>query len=192
MSLEIARVYHPNAKDPISQLTIPEILAALELVFEDLSELVDDYVPASHLLTVNHYRHLAKIPKWSNTLSKFYWPISAVLAPTTVIARYAAQHFVVNPVTRDIQANVLAWFTMTFIQRVGYYAIELNSGRLAGGADKFRETLRKMEARQRSRGDRETGRSGDGEIGRSGDEEQTPPSQVSTPPGPRRTAPRTQ
>ena len=161
LSLEIARVYHPKAKDPISQVTIPEILAALELVFEDLSELVDDYVPASHLLTVNHYRHLAKIPQWSNTLSKFYWPITALLAPQTVVARYAAQHFVVNPVTRDIQSNVLGWFTMMFIQRVGYYAIELNSGRLAGGADKFRETLRKMKAKEKGGG-------GEGEIGRSG------------------------
>lgn len=145
LSLEIARVYHPKADDPISQLTIPEILAALELVFEDLAEAVDDYVPAGHLLTVNHYRHLAKIPKWSKTLSKFYWPLSTVLAPTTVVARYAASRFVVSPVTKDIQANVLAWFTMMFIQRVGYYAIELNSGRLAGGAKKFRETLKKME-----------------------------------------------
>ncbi len=152
LSLEIAHVYHPKAKDPVSQLTIPEILAALELVFEDLAELVDDYVPASHLMTVNHYRHLAKIPKWSNTLSKFYWPISAILAPQTVVARYAASHFVVNPVTRDIQSNVLAWFTIMFIERVGYYAIELNSGRLAGGADRFRETLKKMEARERRAG----------------------------------------
>ncbi len=144
MSLEIARIYHPKAEDPISQLTIPEILAALELVFEDLSELVEGYVPAGHLLTVNHYRKLANIPKWSKTLSKFYWPISAVFAPQTVVARYAASKVVVSPVTKDIQSNVLAWFTMTFIQRIGYYAIELNSGRLAGGAKKFRETMKKM------------------------------------------------
>lgn len=164
LSLDIAKIYHPKSQDPISQLTIPEILAALELVFEDMSQMVEEYVPASHLLTVNHYRHLSKIPKWHNTLSKFYWPISAVLAPTTVIARYAASRWVISPVTKDIQANVLAWFTMTFIQRVGYYAIELNSGRLAGGAKKFRESMRKMEARQRM-GEGETGRKGDGETG---------------------------
>jgi predicted GTPase len=162
LSLEIARVYHPKANDPISQLTIPEILAALELAFEDLAGMVDEYVPAGHLLTVNHYRQLSKIPKWSKTLSKFYWPISTVLAPTTVIARYAASRFVVDPVAKDIQANVLAWFTMTFIQRVGYYAIELNSGRLAGGAKKFRETMRKLEAKEKASG-------GEGEKRRQGE-----------------------
>lgn len=172
LSLDIARIYHPKAADPISQLTIPEILAALELVFEDLAEAVDDYVPAGHLLTVNHYRHLSKIPQWSKTLSKFYWPLSAVLAPTTVIARYAASRFIVSPVTKDIQANILAWFTMTFIQRVGYYAIELNSGRLGGGSKKFRESLRKMEAKEKERrGERATGRAGDGGSGRAGDDE---------------------
>ena len=166
LSLEIARVYHPKAQDPITQLTIPEILAALELVFEDLSELVDEYVPAGHLLTVNHYRQLSKIPKWSNTLSKYYWPISAVLAPTTVLARYAASRFVVTPVTKDIQANILAWFTVTFIQRVGYYAIELNSGRLAGGAKKFRESMRKLEACSKAEkaGEGEKGSEGDGKT----------------------------
>jgi predicted GTPase len=66
-----------------------------------------------------------------------------------------------TPVTKDIQANVLAWFTMTFIQRVGYYAIELNSGRLAGGAKKFRESMRKMEGARR--GESEKRREGDGE-----------------------------
>lgn len=162
LSLEIARVYHPNANDPLSELTIPEILAALELVFEDLSETVDQYLPAGHLLTVNHYRHLSKIPRWSKTFSKIYWPISAVLAPTTVLARYAASRFVVSPLSQDIQANVLAWFTMTFVQRVGYYAIELNSGRLARGADKFRDSLKKMEQTQ----DRVRERKGDGETGR--------------------------
>lgn len=157
LSLEIARVYHPKAQDPISQLTIPEILAALDLVFEDLSETVDDYLPAGHLLTVGHYRHLSKIPKWSKMLSKFYWPVSAVVAPTTVLARYAASRYLVTPVTKDIQANILAWLTMTFIQRVGYYAIELNSGRLAGGAKKFRETLGKMETKEGQRKRRRAG-----------------------------------
>ncbi|MCA9072798.1 MAG: 50S ribosome-binding GTPase, partial [Planctomycetaceae bacterium] len=76
------------------------------------------------------------------------WPISAILAPTTVVARYAASHYVLAPLGKDIQANVLAWFTMTFVQRVGYYAIELNSGRLAGGAKKFRESMKKMERAQ--------------------------------------------
>lgn len=159
LSLEIARIYHPKAKDPVSQLTIPEILAALELVFEDLSETVDQYLPAGHLLTVNHYRHLSKIPKWSKTFEKFYWPISAVIAPTTVVARYAASQFILAPLSKDVQANVLAWFTMTFVQRVGYYAIELNSGRLAGGSKKFRESLKKMKRAE----EQQKGRKGEGE-----------------------------
>src|SRR5438105_1548510 len=43
MALELARAYHPRATDPISRLTIPEILAVVELAAHDLSELVDQY-----------------------------------------------------------------------------------------------------------------------------------------------------
>ena len=31
MSLELARFYHPEAPDPVAYLTIPEILAVVEL-----------------------------------------------------------------------------------------------------------------------------------------------------------------
>src|SRR5262249_31731387 len=41
MALELARFYHPGAADPFSQLTIPEMLAVVELASHDLAELVD-------------------------------------------------------------------------------------------------------------------------------------------------------
>src|SRR5262249_37275236 len=36
MALELARFYHPNAQDPVGSLTIPEILAVIELASHDL------------------------------------------------------------------------------------------------------------------------------------------------------------
>src|SRR6516225_301667 len=56
MAMELARAYHPRAADPIGRLTIPEILAVVELASHDLGEMVDRYLPAGHLLTIDHWR----------------------------------------------------------------------------------------------------------------------------------------
>jgi uncharacterized protein len=139
LALDVARLYHPQAADPVSSLTVPEILAAAELAFEDLAGMVERYVPGSHLLTVRHWRMLGKLPGLTRTFSKLYWPISALVSPHTVVGRYAASRWLTEPVARTLQTNVLAWFYAAFVQRVGYYAIELNSGRLRGGAARFRK-----------------------------------------------------
>ena len=141
---EIARVYHPKADDPVANLTLPEILAAVELASEDLAQMSERYLPAGHLLTVKHWRRIAKFPDWYQRFSMIYWPVSAVLAPATVLARYATSKMIVTPVTQVVQDNLLAWFYVCFVHRLGYYLIELNSGRLAGGANRFRDLMRQM------------------------------------------------
>jgi predicted GTPase len=144
LSQEIARIYHPKADDPVANLTLPEILAAVELAAEDLAQMANRYLPAGHLLTVKHWRRIAAFPGWYQRFSMIYWPISAVFAPATVIARYATSKMIVSPVTQVVQDNLLSWFYVCFVHRLGYYLIELNSGRLAGGAGRFRELMRQM------------------------------------------------
>src|SRR5690606_21511093 len=141
---EIARIYHPKADDPVANLTLPEILAAVELASEDLAQMTERYLPAGHLLTVKHWRRIAKFPDWYSRFAMIYWPVSAVLAPATVLARYATSKMIVTPVTQVVQDNLLAWFYVCFVHRLGYYLIELNSGRLAGGANRFRDLMRQM------------------------------------------------
>src|SRR5438128_9737237 len=53
--LELGRFYHPSAEDPLGALTIPEILAVVELAAHDLADMVDKSLPAGHLLTINHW-----------------------------------------------------------------------------------------------------------------------------------------
>src|SRR5262249_5652026 len=40
MGLELATFYHPGAADPVGSLTIPELLAVVELASHDLAEMV--------------------------------------------------------------------------------------------------------------------------------------------------------
>jgi predicted GTPase len=140
LTARIARHYHPGARQPLDSLTVPEILAVAHLAFEDLEEWVRDYVPASHLLTVQQWRLLGKAPDWIHAVSSIGWFIS-ILAQPGNIARYLLSRWTMRSASRQIQANVLAWFYVLFVRQVGYYAIEMNSGRLREGAATYRDAV---------------------------------------------------
>jgi predicted GTPase len=143
MAQELARFYHPDAKDPIGSLTVPEILAVIELAAHDLAELVDENVPGSHLLSINDWRwtKLAaeKATHWYRAASNVFWLASAVLAPLETAARYMATQAGATKPMQLFQQNLVAWFHLAFVHRLGSYLIELNSGRLRVGARRYRE-----------------------------------------------------
>ena len=69
MALELARFYHPKAKDPIGSLTIPEILAVVELASHDLAEMVDQYLPGGHLLSIRDWQRARQAADWYRVAS---------------------------------------------------------------------------------------------------------------------------
>src|SRR5262245_54993437 len=141
MALELARFYHPKAQDPISSLTIPEILAVIELAAHDLAEMIDKNLPGGHLLTINDCRRPSQLMDWYQHASNAYWAISAVFSPINTALRYAASKVGLTMPMQVLQENVLAWFYTAFIHRVGTYLIVLHSGRLRVGAKRYRELL---------------------------------------------------
>lgn len=135
---ELARFYHPSAADPVSALTIPEILAVVELASHDLAEMVDQYLPGGHLLTINDLRRMKQIADWYPTASKVSWLISSVFSPVNTAVRYFATQTGMNRPWRMLQENVLVWFCTAYVHRMGRYLIDLNSGRLRVGATRYR------------------------------------------------------
>jgi predicted GTPase len=140
LSLQIARHYRPDAKDPISSLTVPEILAAVHLALADMEKWVRDYVPGSHLLTVRQWRLLGRAPDWMRAVSDVGW-LAAILVHPANIARYFFSKWSVDSASKQVQANFLAWFYAAFVRQVGWYLIEMNGGRLRGGAERYREAV---------------------------------------------------
>jgi predicted GTPase len=141
MALELARFYHPGTQDPLGPLTIPELLAVIELAAHDLAEMVAQYVPAGHLLTVQDWRRAKQATEWYQTASKAYWMVSALFSPINTGARYLASQLGTSRPWQMIQENLFVWFYTAFVHRLGTYLIELNSGRLRVGAQRYRELL---------------------------------------------------
>jgi predicted GTPase len=142
MAQELAAFYHPGARDPVGKLTLPEMLAVVELAAHDLAEMVDQYVPAGHLLTIDNFRQAKVAAGWFNTASNVMWAVSAIFNPINTGLRFAANKIGVTTPLQMLQNNLIVWFYTAYLHRIGTYLIDLNSGRLRVGATRYRELLK--------------------------------------------------
>jgi predicted GTPase len=138
MAEELARFYHPDSSDPLGRVTIPELLTVMELAAHDMHELVEQYLPGGHLLTVNNWRQARRATDWYRTASKAYWGISALFNPVQTGLRYAASQLGISQPWQQLQQSLADWFYTAYLNRLGTYLIELYSGRLGVGADRYR------------------------------------------------------
>jgi predicted GTPase len=139
MVRELATFYHPEARDPIGSLTIPELLAAVELATGDMAELMDRYVPGGHFLCIDDFRRARQALGWYRSANRAYWVVAAVFAPVSTGLRYLASRFGMSLPWGMLQQNLLVWFYAAYIHRLGAYLIDLNTGRLRVGAPRYRE-----------------------------------------------------
>lgn len=149
MAQELARFYHPDAVDPIDYLTVPELLSVMELAAHDMRKLVDEHLPGGHLLTVRDWKRARQIQQWYQTGSNLWWAVAACFNPIETGLRYAAAQAGISAPLRLLQQNLFLWFYTAFIQRLGHYLIDLNSGRLRVGAERYRELLAQFKEQQR-------------------------------------------
>ena len=142
---ELARFYNPKATDALDRLTVPEILAAIELAAEDLADLVSHYAPGGHLLTIADLKNAAKLASYYETGMAAYWGILAVFDPINTALKYAASQAGSSVPMRLLQRHLTGWFYEAFLTRLGKYLIEVNSGRLRVGARRYRELRAQMQ-----------------------------------------------
>jgi predicted GTPase len=142
MARELARVYRPDAADPVGIVTVPEILTVIELASHDLNELARTYVPGSQLMTVDHWRTARRAIDWYRQASNVYWVASAVFDPIKTAARYVAAKYGMGKPLELFQQNVILWFYAAYVRRLGFYLIELYSGRLKVGTARYRELMK--------------------------------------------------
>lgn len=144
LALDLARFYHPKSSDPISALTIPEILTVVELATHDLAEMVDQYLPGGHLLTIRDFQRIKKAADWYPTIRNVSWLLSAAFSPVNTAARYLTTNAGLTKPWQMLQENVLVWFYTAYLNRLGVYLIELNSGRLHVGAWRYLELKQQL------------------------------------------------
>ena len=139
MAQELARVYHPDTPDPFGPVTLPEILTVVELASHDLAVLLEEYVPASHLVTISHFRQAQQAVDWYQKANNLWWLIGAFFNPVETGSRYAASRLGLSTTWNKLQENLTQWFFIAYVHELGRYLIDLESGRLKVGAHRYRE-----------------------------------------------------
>lgn len=135
--------YRPKSTKPVDHLSVLELLAVVQLSTEDLETWLRTYVPGSHLVTVGQWKLLSKAPGWWQVASNTAWAASIVMNPLN-LGRFLASRYAVDPLSKQLQQNLLGTVAMLFVRQTGFYLIELNSGRLRGGAAEYRAWQRKL------------------------------------------------
>jgi predicted GTPase len=140
LALELARHYHPAAEDAWSSVRVTDLLAALRLAIDDLEPWVAESLPGSHLLTMQQGMKLQSVPKWLRRAQNAWWAASVLWNPANLLGGLVVR-LTGDSLMDAVQTEFLASFYSRFIQRVGFYLIEMNSGRLRGGADAYRRAF---------------------------------------------------
>ncbi len=125
----VAGHYHPEADKPLLELTIPHALLITERAARDLRREITRTIPFSHKLTMGL---LARINRWRETARQYetlYRLGRAVLSPYSALFHEVRRNLG-NSIAGYGLDNVKAWLLREYVRKVGYYAIELYSGKL--------------------------------------------------------------
>lgn len=124
----VSHYYHPDVERPLLELTVPHTLLIIECASRDLRKDISENIPFSDRLTIGD---LFKIQEWKTKADR-------------VFDAYRVGRMVVNPVSglanellRSVKERgfsmakneIHLWLLRTYIRKVGYYAVDLYSGR---------------------------------------------------------------
>lgn len=125
----VAEHYHPDQKEALLEIRIPYLLAIVEMVAKDLRVGFADNVPASHIITLND---IVRGQRLASQGLELYRLLRLAITRINPIASFidemktAASTQLYSETFEDIKRS----FIESYINKVGYYAIELYSGNL--------------------------------------------------------------
>lgn len=125
---KVSHYYHPDVEKPLLELTVPHTLLIIECASRDLRKDISENIPFSDRLTIGD---LFKIQKWKTKADRVFDAYRVgrmVINPVSGIANELLRS--VNERSFGLAKNEIhQWLLKTYIRKVGYYAVDLYSGR---------------------------------------------------------------
>ncbi len=124
----VSHCYHPDAEQPYLELTVPHTLLIIEQASRDLQRDITENIPFSDRLTIGD---LLRLQRWKDKAEQainVYRAGRALVNPMHALFGEIWQHLRQRSfsLARD---ELYRWFLRAYIRKVGYYAIDLYSGR---------------------------------------------------------------
>ena len=144
LATKVARHYHPHVAEPLDALSVVEVMAVVRLVAEDMEVWFDENVPGGHLVSIGQWRTLAKIPGWWRAASNV-WSVASIYFDFTRLPRLALTRLSGDAAAKFGKTYAFKTFFLLYLRQVGFYMIELNSGRLRGGSARYRSAMARLD-----------------------------------------------
>jgi len=143
LAAQLSEHYHGKQREhALEPLTMIEILAVIHLAVEDLEEWVLQNIPGSDLATIGQLSQLPELAKFLDGVQKFVYFASSLFDPSKLLSyplwRKAGR------VTIEIQNEFVRGLYQQYLGLIGYYLIDMYSGRLRGGARQYRDRFGRM------------------------------------------------
>lgn len=147
---DVAEYYHPGKSDAYLDAPLPHIMKVLEEALRDVRKVTNEYVPASHILTLRDYFQLKKGYDFLQRVNLVYRVVMMAVSPMGTlwreVRRYATRG-VIDVSADEGKRRLIAYA----VSRVGFYLIELYSGRVIIDEEeyiRFKRTAAQKELRQ--------------------------------------------
>ena len=125
----VAKVYHPQQKSPELDIPVSDVLLIAQRVTDDLRIFINENVPGSHLLTLHDIRTIHSAVSWSRPAYNAYRVVSVPINPISAFFRETQAYFT-RKFTQSLTKQIRETLVHYVFRQVGYYAVELYSGRL--------------------------------------------------------------
>ena len=127
----VAKVYHPDRKDPMLRFTVPEALTLIEQVSGRLRPIFQGIIPLGSRLTVAQF---AQIYRWRGVYDVAgrawsIWRIARMINPATA-ATYEMRERLSKSIMHWVKETITGRLSRAYIQEVGAAAVDLYSGEL--------------------------------------------------------------
>ena len=143
LAILLAEHYHGKQRDHALQpLTLIEIFAVIHLAVEDLEDWTLQNIPGSDIVTIEKWSRLPEVAKALDGIQRVFYLASSVFSPGKLLA-YPIWRKAGN-ITVEIQNEFVRRLYQQYLALIGYYLIEMYSGRLRGGAQQYRAQFGKM------------------------------------------------
>jgi len=143
LAARLAEHYHVGqGRSALHPVTIVEIFAVIHLAIEDLEQWVLQNVPASDVATIGHLNRIPRIIRALDAAQSVVYFASAIFNPSRLLTYPLWRQS--GRVGVEIQNELIGGFYQRYLRQVGYYLIEMYSGRLRAGSRVYREQFGEM------------------------------------------------
>jgi len=127
----VAKIYHPDRKDPMLRFTVPEALTLIEQVSGRLRPIFEGTIPLGSRLTVAQF---AQVYRWRSVYDVAgrawsIWRVARVINPATA-ATYEMRERLSKSIVQWMKETITGRLSRAYIQQVGAAAVDLYSGEL--------------------------------------------------------------